>query len=234
MIHKAPRILIFNVALILIVSFRVSYCRQADAVRSYITQDRQGTHFNIVQTPLAIIQKFLENKYNIEIIGIDEKAADPITLVAQNISMSDGVKRILKLVGEENFTFEYIDGKLHKVCVYEGSNQPPVENLFQPETHAVREKLSSVVKITAVIPGSQAEYLGMRKNDLIIIYDGVKITGTSQLIKLVRGKPVDETVRLTLVQNGMPTDVYAHGGLLGVRIRTSHVARGVYNSYFDP
>lgn len=234
MIHKAPRTLIFNAVLILIVSARVCYSQQADPGRGYITQDRQGTHFNFVQTTLANIQKTLENQFNIQIIGIDGKAADRVTLVAENISMSDGIKRILKLVGEENFTFEYVNGKLRKVTVYEGSGPTPVERLSPPENQAVREKLAPVVKIAEVIPGSQAEYLNLKKNDLIIAYDGIKITGTSQLIKLVRKKAVDETVRVTVVQNGMPTDVYAHGGMLGVRIRTTHVASRLYNSYFAP
>ncbi|BBL73908.1 tetratricopeptide repeat protein [Methylomagnum ishizawai] len=73
-------------------------------------------------------------------------------------------------------------------------------------------------RVVGIVPGSQAERLGVQPGDAIIRYAGQKITSNARLVELV-GQAKDPAIPLTLVRDGKPIDLSAQPGKLGVRLQ---------------
>lgn len=63
------------------------------------------------------------------------------------------------------------------------------------------------VGITTVVPGSPAEKAGLRKDDVILRFDGENITSARKLTRLVSEVAPDHTVRLGISRGGSEQDV---------------------------
>jgi serine protease Do len=72
--------------------------------------------------------------------------------------------------------------------------------------------------VNNVAPGGPAEKAGLEKGDIIVSFDGMEITGASQLIQAIHARPIGETVDIvywrgseshttqaTLTENPPPT-----------------------------
>ncbi len=59
----------------------------------------------------------------------------------------------------------------------------------------------------AVVPGSPADKAGIVENDIILEFDGVKITEENSLAKLVQNKNVGDTVTLKILSKGVEKTV---------------------------
>jgi serine/threonine protein kinase/tetratricopeptide (TPR) repeat protein len=71
------------------------------------------------------------------------------------------------------------------------------------------------VTVTEVVPGSQAQRLGLRKGDVIIRYGGERITSTEQILKLTAHSQGTE-IKLEALRDGKPVTFTVAQGNLGV------------------
>ena len=58
------------------------------------------------------------------------------------------------------------------------------------------------VEVTTVEPGSPAEKAGLKVGDVVQEYQGQRVEGTEQFVRLVRETPAGRAARLTIVRNG--------------------------------
>ena len=79
-----------------------------------------------------------------------------------------------------------------------------------------RELLAQVV-IVEVLPRSQAERLGLRPGDRIVVYDGAPITSAAGLLRGVRA-PGEGTREIEVLRDGSRLRVTVAPGLMGVRM----------------
>lgn len=61
----------------------------------------------------------------------------------------------------------------------------------------------------AITPGSPAQKAGLKENDIILEFDGVKITAQNNLAKLISQKSVGDTITLKVLKDGKETTVKA-------------------------
>jgi len=58
------------------------------------------------------------------------------------------------------------------------------------------------VEITSVVPGSAAEKAGLKKGDVVLDYQGQRVEGVEQFVRLVRETPVGRHVTLKIIRDG--------------------------------
>lgn len=58
------------------------------------------------------------------------------------------------------------------------------------------------VEVTKVEPGSPAEKAGLKVGDVVQEYQGQRVEGTEQFVRLVRETPAGRAARMTVVRNG--------------------------------
>ncbi|HSB18282.1 MAG TPA: PDZ domain-containing protein [Bryobacteraceae bacterium] len=58
------------------------------------------------------------------------------------------------------------------------------------------------VEVTKVVPDSPAAKAGMKTGDIVLEYNGQKVVGTEQFVRLVRETPIGRNVRLLLSRDG--------------------------------
>ena len=73
------------------------------------------------------------------------------------------------------------------------------------------------VRVAGVVPGSQAEGLGLQPGDVITRYAGEKITSNARLVELT-GLTKTPAIPLTILRAGKETTLTAQPGKLGVRL----------------
>ena len=83
---------------------------------------------------------------------------------------------------------------------------------------AERQAAWEQVRVEAIVPGSQAERLGLQPGDVIARYAGEKITSNAQLIEKV-GKTQAPAIPLIILRAGKPVTLTAQPGKLGVRLQ---------------
>lgn len=72
---------------------------------------------------------------------------------------------------------------------------------------ALNIKQTDGAMITQVVPGSPAEKAGLEPYDLVVEFDGKKVTSTRDLMKNVAGTPVGKPAALKVIRNGKPRTV---------------------------
>jgi len=69
------------------------------------------------------------------------------------------------------------------------------------------------VLVRDVMPGEPAERGGVRANDVIVGFDGTSLEGPRDLQRVVSTTPVGKKVRMTLLRDGLETEVEVTIGL---------------------
>jgi len=88
---------------------------------------------------------------------------------------------------------------------------------YTPEEWAALQAGWAQVRVAGVVPGSQAEGLGLQPGDVITHYAGVKITSNARLVELT-GLTKTPAIPLTILRAGQETTLTAQPGKLGVRL----------------
>ncbi len=65
------------------------------------------------------------------------------------------------------------------------------------------------VQITHVLPDSPAAHAGLRRNDVLVEFDGQKVRGCDHLSGLIRDDKPERKVKLALVRDGKPLNAEA-------------------------
>jgi predicted metalloprotease with PDZ domain len=66
------------------------------------------------------------------------------------------------------------------------------------------------VEVKSVDHDSPAAKAGLKESDVVLEYNGQRIEGTEQFVRLVRETPVDRQVKLLVWRNGGDPDVDGH------------------------
>ena len=88
-------------------------------------------------------------------------------------------------------------------------------NVWEVNAETVREKglpEERGVLITSVVPDSAADRAGLKKGDVIIEYNGQRVQGVQQFIRLVRETPVGRKITLKVIRDGQELTLTATMG----------------------
>ena len=85
--------------------------------------------------------------------------------------------------------------------------------------------------VQSIVEGSQAETAGLQKGDIILEYDGVRITSAQQLVNEVEKKAASSQIEMLFVRQKIPTRLILNGGFIGVRVMTTKILRAELNTY---
>jgi len=72
-----------------------------------------------------------------------------------------------------------------------------------------KNKIKGGARIVAVIPGSEAQKIGLQEGDIIIRFDGKEIKNAKQLDDLAEDIEQERTVKITIVRNGVTKELTA-------------------------
>jgi S1-C subfamily serine protease len=90
----------------------------------------------------------------------------------------------------------------------------------------------SVAQIQSIVEFSQAESLDLLAGDIIIEYDGVRITSAQQLVDEVEKKAGNSQVEMIVIREKNPMQLILAGGVIGVRIMTKEISQEEISSIF--
>ena len=74
--------------------------------------------------------------------------------------------------------------------------------------------------------------MGLTAGDIIIEYDGVRITSAQQLVAEVEKKAESSQVEMIVVREKNPMRLILAGGIIGVRIMTTEILKEEINAIF--
>lgn len=84
-----------------------------------------------------------------------------------------------------------------------------VREVDAERSKALRLKEEYGVEVTAVEPDSPAAKAGLKVGDVVLSYNGQRVEGTQQFIRLVRETPAGRTVKLTVSRGGATQTIAA-------------------------
>jgi PDZ domain-containing secreted protein len=142
------------------------------------------------------------------------------------------LRGLLRYLGVKNFAIEYADARLTRIVVVPESMSDitPSENVQTDQGDQI-ESLS-VAQVQSIVEFSQAESLDLTAGDIIIEYDGVRITSAQQLVEEVKNKAENSQVEMIVIREKSPMRLILSGGIIGVRIITKNILKEEINSIF--
>lgn len=134
---------------------------------------------------------------------------------------AEGLRALLAAVDDESQ-----DQDRHFSFVLDGGSYLGVSTEDISKENMARYGMREVrgVGVTEVMKDSPAEKAGIRKDDVIVRFDGESVTSVRKLTRLVSESSADQTVRLTISRGGAEQEVTAtlskrnFGGLLQAKI----------------
>jgi len=183
-------------------------------------------------TPLKRILKTINEKYSIDVIGLESRADDKTTFSFQAPTLEGLLKGLLRHLGIKNYAFEFADEKIRRVMIVIGGG-PETSIPEAPQTRpSAKKELASVAEIQSVLESSQAKSHGLLEGDLIIEYDGVRIRSAQQLVSEVEKKSSKNQIEMTVVREKIPMRLTLSGGFVGVRVMTKNIPQEELNQIF--
>jgi len=181
---------------------------------------------------LVEIFKELYDKYSIEVSGLENRESDKITFYFEAETLEALLRGLLRYLGVKNFAIHFADATLTKIVVVPDSvsDITTSENVQMDQSDQV-EPLS-VAQIQSIVEFSQAESLDLIAGDIIIEYDGVRITSAQQLVEEVEKKAENSQVEMTVIREKNPMRLILAGGIIGVRIMTKKISKDEINSIY--
>lgn len=135
---------------------------------------------------------------------------------------SDGLRALLAAVDDD----EWQDQDRHFSFVLDGGAYLGVSTEDVSKENMARYGMREVrgAGVTEVMKDSPAEKAGIRKDDVIVRFDGESVTSVRKLTRLVSESSADQTVRLTISRGGAEQEVSVtlskrdFGGMLKAKI----------------
>ncbi len=87
-----------------------------------------------------------------------------------------------------------------------------VEDVDADRAKALKLKEDRGAHVTSVMPNTPAEKAGMKEGDVILEYNGQRVDGREQLIRMVRETPAGKQAKISLWRNGAPLTLTATVG----------------------
>jgi hypothetical protein len=190
-----------------------------------ITRDPNG-HLTIdaQESDLVGIFKELSDKYSVEISGLEHRKSEKFTFSFKADTLETLLRRMLRYLGVKNFAIQFDDARLTRVVVLpESVNDITIsENL--PMNRWTPPESISVAQVMSVVEFSQAQSLDLTAGDIIIEYDGVRISSARQLVKEVEKKAENSQLDMIVIREKNTMRLVLAGGTIGVRIRTKNIS----------
>ena len=198
-----------------------------------ITFARDGKiFFEARDSTLKEIVREFDKKYSVEIKGLKGREGEKITFSFEADTLETLLKRLLRHLGIKNYAIEFADATLKRVVVVPGpTGDIPVSS--KPETdQSTQKEFVGVAQVRSIIASSQAETLGLVEGDIIIEYDGIRITNARQLVKEVEKKTASNQVEMVIVREKTPKRLILVGGFIGVRVMTKKIPKEEFDTFY--
>ena len=177
------------------------------------------------KTPLIKILSAIQNKCLVKITGLEHRKDEKVTFSSIKGSPERVLKDFLRHLGEKNYAFEYGNAALLQIVVLPGAkadNYPTATLANQKENLPNTVKS---VKVVGVIDGTQAQSVGLMKDDIILEYGGLTIGSANELIKATKTKTNTDQVEILVLRENYRLRFILNGGLIGVRIQNESIAK---------
>jgi S1-C subfamily serine protease len=103
----------------------------------------------------------------------------------------------------------------------------------EPPIPSPTPRLITGARITGIVDDSQASRIGLRKDDLVVQYDGSRIEDSGQLVVATRQRSSETSVEMVLIRDGRPVIVRLNGGFIGIRVKTGVVENDGFESFIE-
>ncbi|CAB5157603.1 hypothetical protein D3OALGA1CA_4832 [Olavius algarvensis associated proteobacterium Delta 3] len=204
------------------------------ATESIVVCDGDLMRINAQGTPIAAVLDDIQQECGIRVDGLQAEPDRPV-LFSQTGNRQDILRSLLQILDVTNYALEYRNDLLIQVTVLPVSTIP---DAARPETtdipsETAEKPFADGLRIVDVIEGSQADFANLQEGDLILYYDGQRVTRPAELVRLSQERGSQEAVELMLIRDRAPIRVYLNGGFIGIRIRTGLMDRSVLEKYLD-
>lgn len=196
------------------------------------------------RVPLGEILNEIQLACRVKIEGLENRKEEPITFSSDSGTLYEALRRLFSLLDEGNYAFEFHDQELVRVLVLPETKGEirlsiPVRKAAEKDTKKetesekkeTRREFITVPKILQIDAGSQAEAVGLLKDDLIVEYDGVKIRASSQLVGEVKKKSNMEEVEIVVIRDQKSMGFALEGGTIGVGVEDVKIPKEEFDSY---
>jgi type II secretory pathway component GspD/PulD (secretin) len=190
-----------------------------------IIRDPNG-HVAIDAQDSNLIEIFqeLSDKYAVDISGLENRENEKFTFSFKADTLETLLRRMLRHIGVKNFAIQFADARLTRVVVLpESVSDLTISENLQTDRWNPPESIS-VAQIMSVVDFSQAQSLDLTAGDIIIEYDGVRISSAQQLVEEVEKKAENSQVDMIVIREKNSMRLILAGGTIGVRIRTKNIS----------
>lgn len=221
--HHKQRLKII-IIFIFSISFYPSVLDAKKAVKNTnaITFKNEMYFINYNSTPLTKIFHDLEDAFQIRIIQLNRIRYTKNFSLSLNADSIEGIlKKLITSIGENNYAFSYTAGKLS--TVFFASSTEETTTVLQKIAARVPpkppKKLGAVV--TSANTGPDERFVELIPGDIIIEYNGNKITGGPlELINLMKKKTDLIDIEIKILRDSLPVNIFVHGGMLDIGLKT--------------
>ena len=95
---------------------------------------------------------------------------------------------------------------------------PSAVETYVKNREEIQNKTVEIVVIQEVFQGAQGDTVGLKPGDIIVKYDGERITRSLQLVEEVKAKSNEANLELVAIRNGETKRFVLKGGPLGIRV----------------
>ena len=167
----------------------------------------------------------LQEKYAIEISGLESRKSDKITFTFEAKSLEDLLRGLLRYLGVKNFAIEFADAALKRIVVVPDSLLEFSPSKRMHTQGSDQSESIGVAQVQSIVEFSQAESLDLLAGDIILEYDGVRITSAQQLVDEVKEKDENSQVEMVILRSNYPIRLVLAGGMIGVRVLTKQISK---------
>ncbi len=167
----------------------------------------------------------LQEKYAIEVAGLESRKSDKITFTFEAKSLEDLLRGLLRYLGVKNFAIEFADATLKRIVVVPDSvlEFSPTKSMHIEGSD--QSDSIGVAQVQSIVEFSQADSLDLLAGDIILEYDGVRITSAQQLVDEVKEKDENSQVEMVILRGNYPIRLVLAGGMIGVRVLTKQISK---------
>jgi hypothetical protein len=172
--------------------------------------------------PLGDVIDVITEHLAIDFEGLQADRRRPVAFSLTARSSETLVRKLLRYLGARNYVCEYIQDRLVKVIVFPTAGSPtmPAKRSGASDT---AERLT-VIEVVDVIEETQAEALGLKAGDIILKYDGTRVSTYDDLIEESTKDHGTRMIEMILLRKERLVSVFLEGGYIGVRIRAKRIA----------
>jgi hypothetical protein len=167
----------------------------------------------------------LKEKYAIEVAGLESRKSDKITFSFEAKSLEDLLRGLLRYLGVKNFAIEFADAALKRIVVVPDSALEFFPTKSMHTEGSGQSESIGVAQVQSIVEFSQADSLDLLAGDIILEYDGVRITSAQQLVEEVKEKDENSQVEMVILRDNYPIRLVLAGGMIGVRILTKQISK---------